>query len=70
WFNKPKFHVLLHLPDHIHRFGPAMIFATEGFESFNAIIRARSVHSNRHAPSKDIAHAMARSNCIRHLLNG
>ncbi|KAJ3896974.1 hypothetical protein F5879DRAFT_764851, partial [Lentinula edodes] len=44
--------------------------ATEGFESFNAIIRARSVHSNRHAPSKDIAHAMARSNRVRHLLNG
>ncbi|KAJ3915248.1 hypothetical protein F5877DRAFT_92367 [Lentinula edodes] len=70
WFNKPKFHVLLHLPAHIRRFGPAMLFATEGFESFNAIIRARSVHSNRHAPSKDIAHAMARSNRVCHLLNG
>ncbi|KAE9398997.1 hypothetical protein BT96DRAFT_957440 [Gymnopus androsaceus JB14] len=70
WFNKPKFHVLLHLPDHIRRFGPAMLFATESFESYNAIIRSRSVHSNRHAPSKDIAHAMARSNRVRHLLNG
>ncbi|KAJ3846278.1 hypothetical protein EV368DRAFT_70052, partial [Lentinula lateritia] len=66
----PKFHVLLHLPAHICQFGPAMLFATEGFESFNVIIRARSVHSNRHAPSKDIAHAMARSNHVRHLLNG
>lgn len=28
WFNKPKFHVLLHLPQHIRRFGPAMLFAT------------------------------------------
>ncbi|KAI0718618.1 hypothetical protein C8T65DRAFT_737260 [Cerioporus squamosus] len=36
WFNKPKFHILLHLPDHIQRFRPAMLFATEGFESFNA----------------------------------
>ncbi|KAJ3853984.1 hypothetical protein EV368DRAFT_73145 [Lentinula lateritia] len=70
WFNKPKFHVLLHLPNHIRCFGPAILFATEGFESFNAIIRAWSVHSNRHAPSKDIAHAMAHSNRIRHLLNG
>ncbi|KAE9383725.1 hypothetical protein BT96DRAFT_1105543, partial [Gymnopus androsaceus JB14] len=70
WFNKPKFHVLLHLPSHIRRFGPAMLFATESFESYNAIIRARSVHSNRHAPSKDIAHSMARSNRVRHLLNG
>ncbi|KAJ7475625.1 hypothetical protein B0H11DRAFT_2427303 [Mycena galericulata] len=70
WFNKPKFHVILHLPAHIRRFGPAMLFATEGFESFNAIIRACSVHSNRHAPSHDIAVRMARGNRLRHLLSG
>ncbi|KAL1714355.1 hypothetical protein EV715DRAFT_209819 [Schizophyllum commune] len=70
WFNKPKFHVLLHLPDHIRRFGPAMLFATEGFESFNAIIRSASVHSNRHAPSRDIATRMARGSRIRHLVSG
>ncbi|KAL1711582.1 hypothetical protein EV715DRAFT_163954, partial [Schizophyllum commune] len=29
WFNKPKFHIVLHLPEHIRRFGPAMLFATE-----------------------------------------
>ncbi|KAJ6548284.1 hypothetical protein B0H10DRAFT_1700349, partial [Mycena sp. CBHHK59/15] len=54
-FNKPKFHVILHLPAHIKHFGPAMLFATEGFESFNAIIRSCSVHSNQHAPSLNIA---------------
>ncbi|KAI4519102.1 hypothetical protein K525DRAFT_149414, partial [Schizophyllum commune Loenen D] len=70
WFNKPKFHIVLHLPDHIRRFGPAMLFATEGFESFNAVVRAHSVHSNRHAPSRDIARSMARSNRIRHLISG
>ncbi|KAJ7019780.1 hypothetical protein C8F04DRAFT_1404097 [Mycena alexandri] len=70
WFNKPKFHVILHLPAHIRRFGPAMLFATEGFESFNAIIRACSVHSNRHAPSRDIAARMAHGNRLRHLLSG
>ncbi|KAJ6556962.1 hypothetical protein B0H10DRAFT_2371346 [Mycena sp. CBHHK59/15] len=70
WFNKPKFHVILHLPAHIRRFGPAMLFATEGFESFNAIIRAASIHSNRHAPSRDIAARMARGNRLRHLLSG
>ncbi|KAF7975989.1 hypothetical protein HWV62_8148 [Athelia sp. TMB] len=70
WFNKPKFHILLHLPDHIRRFGPAILFATEAFESFNAIIRAKSVHSNRHAPSRDIALAFAQSNRVRHLLSG
>ncbi|SJL16514.1 uncharacterized protein ARMOST_20040 [Armillaria ostoyae] len=36
WFNKPKFHILVHLPEHIRRFGPAMLFATEAFELFNA----------------------------------
>ncbi|KAK7027831.1 hypothetical protein R3P38DRAFT_3315357 [Favolaschia claudopus] len=70
WFNKPKFHIILHLPAHIRRFGPAILFATEAFESFNAIIRAKSVHSNRHAPSRDIAHAFAQGNRIRHLLSG
>ncbi|KAF8146281.1 hypothetical protein K438DRAFT_1521144, partial [Mycena galopus ATCC 62051] len=29
WFNKLKFHVMLHLPSRIRRFGPAMLFATE-----------------------------------------
>jgi hypothetical protein len=70
WFNKPKFHVLLHLPAHICRFGPAITFATEGFESYNAIIRCASIHSNRHAPSKDIAVRMAKGNRVRHLLSG
>ncbi|RDB16192.1 hypothetical protein Hypma_003108 [Hypsizygus marmoreus] len=70
WFNKPKFHIILHLPEHIRRFGPAMLFATEGFESFNAIIRSASVHSNRHAPSRDIAHRMAKGNRVRHLVSG
>ncbi|KAJ6574068.1 hypothetical protein B0H19DRAFT_1208170 [Mycena capillaripes] len=70
WFNKPKFHILLHLPAHIRRFGPAILFATEAFKSFNAIIRAKSVHSNCHAPSRDIARAFAQGNRIRHLLSG
>ncbi|KAF8192221.1 hypothetical protein K438DRAFT_1762221 [Mycena galopus ATCC 62051] len=70
WFNKPKFHIFVHLPAHIRRFGPAILFATEAFESFNAIIRAKSVHSNRHAPSRDIAQVFAQGNRIRHLLSG
>ena len=70
WFNKSKFHIILHLPDHIRRFGPAILFATESFESFNAVIRAKSVHSNRQAPSRDIALAFAQGNRLRHLLSG
>ena len=56
--------------EHIRRFGPAILFATEAFESFNAVIRAKSVHSNRQAPSRDIALAFAQGNRIRHLLSG
>ncbi|CAE6529069.1 unnamed protein product [Rhizoctonia solani] len=70
WFNKPKFHVLLHLPEHIRRFGPATLFATETFESYNAVIRLRSIHSNRHAPSHDIARAFCRLYAIRFLVSG
>ncbi|KAJ3764942.1 hypothetical protein FB446DRAFT_655941, partial [Lentinula raphanica] len=62
WFNKPKFHIIKHLPMHIHRFGPAMLYATEGFESFNAVICDHSVHSNHQAPSRDIARRFAHCN--------
>ncbi|KAL1947759.1 hypothetical protein VTO73DRAFT_13483 [Trametes versicolor] len=70
WFNKPKFHLIRHLVDHIRRFGPAILFATEGFESFNAIIRGKSVHSNHQAPSRDISRGFAHANRVRHLLSG
>ncbi|KZV99556.1 hypothetical protein EXIGLDRAFT_668241 [Exidia glandulosa HHB12029] len=64
------FHIILHLPRHIRRFGPAPLYATEAFESFNHVIRLRSIHSNRHAPSLDIAHAFSHLHAIRHLLSG
>lgn len=60
----------MHLPKHIRRFGPAILFATEAFESFNAVIRAKSIHSNRQAPSRDIGMAFAQGNRVRHLLSG
>ncbi|KAG6827061.1 hypothetical protein H0H92_013352 [Tricholoma furcatifolium] len=55
---------------HVRWFGPAMHFATEGFESFNAMIRSATIHSNQHAPSQDIAQHMAKGNHIRHMLSG
>ena len=70
WFNKPKFHFILHLPTNIRRFGPAVLFATETFESYNAVIRNKSVHSNHRAPSQDIALAFARYSRVRHLFSG
>lgn len=62
--------MIIHLPAHIRRFGPAVLFATESFESFNAVIRAKSIHSNRLAPSRDIALAFAHNNRVRHLVSG
>ena len=70
WFNKPKFHYILHLEDHVRRFGPAVIFTTEIFESHNAVIRSKSVHSNRQAPSRDIAVAFAHTNRLQAFLCG
>ncbi|KAL0566487.1 hypothetical protein V5O48_015525 [Marasmius crinis-equi] len=70
WFNKPKFHILVHLPDHIRRYGPAILFATETFESFNVVIREKSIHSNRHAPSHDLAVAFAAGSRVRHFCSG
>lgn len=70
WFQKPKFHLLVHLPDHIRRFGPPITFATETFESYNAVIRGASIHSNRGAPSQDIGANFAHWNRIRHWAAG
>lgn len=55
---------------HIRRFGPLILYATETLESYNAIIRLRSVHSSRHAPSLDIGRAFAHLHAVRHLVSG
>ncbi|KAJ7623989.1 hypothetical protein B0H17DRAFT_1288780 [Mycena rosella] len=70
WFNKPKFHLFVHLAQHIRRFGPLILYATESFESFNLVIRLRSIHSSKHAPSVDIARAFSHLHAIRHLVSG
>lgn len=55
WINKPKFHMLLHLPDSIICYGPASLFASEKFESYNSVLRMTSIHSNKQAPGRDLA---------------
>jgi hypothetical protein len=70
WVNKPKFHMLLHLPDSIERFGPASLFAAEKFESYNGVLRNASIHSNRQSPGKDIAVTFANYKVLRHLMCG
>lgn len=55
---------------HVRRFGPLILYATETLESYNFIIRLRSIHSSRHAPSLDIGRAFAHLHAVRHLISG
>ncbi|KAH9814114.1 hypothetical protein DFH28DRAFT_972285 [Melampsora americana] len=70
WTNKPKFHILTHLAVSVKRFGPPCLFATEKMEAQNGVTRAASIHSNRHAPGKDIANRFNDKRLMRMLLSG
>ncbi|PLW52727.1 hypothetical protein PCANC_16005 [Puccinia coronata f. sp. avenae] len=70
WVNKAKLHMLLHLPQSIRRFGPALLFSTEKFESYNGVLRKSSIHSNRHSPSRDIAVTFANYSALKFLVSG
>ncbi|KAI8452672.1 hypothetical protein BY996DRAFT_6431774 [Phakopsora pachyrhizi] len=70
WVNKPKFHILLHLSQSVAHFGPASLFATEKFESYNGVVRQASIHSNRQSPSQDIANSFMNFSAIRYCLSG
>ncbi|KAH9894129.1 hypothetical protein C8Q73DRAFT_826736 [Cubamyces lactineus] len=67
---KPKFHFLVHLPAYIRRFGPAILFSTERYESFNHIFRQSSIYSNRQAPSRDSCRAFAMNDIMKHVVSG
>ncbi|EJU01380.1 hypothetical protein DACRYDRAFT_16097 [Dacryopinax primogenitus] len=68
--SKPKMHILLHIVDNVRRFGPAVGFATERYESYNSVFRTRSVNSNHQAPSRDIATSFAHLDRVTHIING
>ncbi|KAG9081358.1 hypothetical protein FS749_007718 [Ceratobasidium sp. UAMH 11750] len=67
---KPKFHFLVHLPMYIKRFGPAILFSTERYESFHTVFRAGSLFSNHHAPSRDIAEYFVGLDRLKHICSG
>ncbi|KAF8576964.1 hypothetical protein K439DRAFT_1649193 [Ramaria rubella] len=67
---KAKIHVLVHLPEDIERFGPAIWFTTEVFECFNHIFRMCSILSNHQAPGRDIAHKCASMERVKHIASG
>jgi hypothetical protein len=70
WVNKPKFHMLVHLVESIRRFGPACLFATEKFESYNGVLRKASVHSNKLAPGRDLATSFDDFGSLRFVVSG
>lgn len=67
---KPKFHFLLHLPAYIRRFGPAILFSTERYESFNHVFRLSCIFSNRAAPSQDTCNSFAAQDIVKHVATG
>ena len=67
---KPKFHFLVHLPYYIRHFGPALLFATERYESFNTVFRLTCIYSNRRAPSRDSALTFAQLDRVKHIASG
>ncbi|KAI9435191.1 hypothetical protein H4582DRAFT_1768182, partial [Lactarius indigo] len=68
--SKPKFHFLVHLPAFIRRFGPAILFSTERYESFNHVFRLSCIYSNRQAPSRDSCNTFAAQSRIKHIATG
>lgn len=67
---KYKLHVLSHLKSDIARFGPAILFATETFESWNSVFRSCSILSNHHSPSRDIGETLANMERVKHFVSG
>ncbi|KAI0682538.1 hypothetical protein BC835DRAFT_1409568 [Cytidiella melzeri] len=68
--NKPKIHLLQHMITDIRNGGPAILYSTEIFECWNSIFRMCSVLSNHHAPSHDIAAAIADLERFKHQVSG
>ena len=68
--SKPKFHFLVHLPAFIRRFGPAILYSTERYESFNHVFRLSCIYSNRQAPSRDSCNTFAAQDRVKHISTG
>ncbi|KAL9938931.1 hypothetical protein V8E36_001744 [Tilletia maclaganii] len=63
---RPKFHLLAHAAKQCRLFGPLKNVATERYESINAVQRQAAMHTNRSAPSKDIARRMEDRELVLH----
>ncbi|GJN91631.1 hypothetical protein Rhopal_004654-T1 [Rhodotorula paludigena] len=68
--SRTKWHLSAHWQEHIRDFGLLSNYATDSFETQNAVYRAASVHSPRTAPSRDICTRIAREEFLRHIVDG
>ncbi|KAI0682324.1 hypothetical protein BC835DRAFT_1277410, partial [Cytidiella melzeri] len=67
---KPRFHFLVHLLAYIHHFGPAILFSTEHYESFNHVFWLSCIHSNHHVPSYNSSKTFAAQDTVKHVVLG
>jgi hypothetical protein len=65
-----KLHLLPYLVDNICCFGPAILFETELFESYNSVFRLCSIFSNHCAPSRNIALSLGGIEHFKHIVSG
>ena len=65
-----KLHLLVHLSDQVKDYGPLKNIATERYESYNAIQRQAAMHTNRSAPSKDVATRLETQELVVHCSSG
>ncbi|TPX58608.1 hypothetical protein PhCBS80983_g02992 [Powellomyces hirtus] len=69
-FKKTKYHIFHHLVQDVCCFGLPRHYHTETSERFNHAIRSQSVHSNRQAPSLDIASGFSLLATMSHVVSG
>ncbi|KAG2752438.1 hypothetical protein P692DRAFT_201707523 [Suillus brevipes Sb2] len=62
--------LLVHLPAYIQCFGPAILFSTERYDSFNHVFWLACIHSNRQGSSQDTCKVFARQDIIKHIATG
>ncbi|KAI8918960.1 hypothetical protein DFJ77DRAFT_427413 [Powellomyces hirtus] len=67
-FKKTKYHIFCYLVQDVRRFGLPRHYHMETSERFNHAIRRQSVHSNRQAPSLNIASGFSLLATMRHVV--
>jgi hypothetical protein len=67
---KPKLHAIVHTPEDVRRFGPAVRKSTEVQEKYNGVFRHCVVLGNGQADSRDVAQRFGSMAATAHLVTG